>query len=353
MSGITVNSWTQSGLLAQMVADNTATQAQLDQLTQQTASGKISETYGGLGTSASVSIDLRPQLDQISTWQVNISSATTTLDTTQSVLGQLSSIVSTFSSSALGTDMETSGGAQALAAEASGALQQVVTLLNTSSDGQYVFAGTDSDEPPISTSELDDFVSSVGSQVAGLSSGTDPAALTSDLLSAGADANFAYPGSSSDDTTPAALTTPVGDGRSVPTAFVAGENTFAQSSGSNTTGSYVRDIITALAGLSSLSNTTADESTLQSFGSDISQVLQGAGTALATEEAGFGEVQDQLTTQTTALSDTQTALTTQVSSVEDADMTTTATELSSVQTQLQASYKLISEVSNLTLTTYL
>lgn len=353
MSSVTASAWSQTGLLAQLVSDNKATQAQLDKLTEQTSSGLVSQTYGGLGTSASVAINLSPQLDEISSWQTNISMASTTLSVSQSVLGQISSIVSTFSSSTLGTDMETASGAQSLATEASQALTQVVSLLNTSSGGQYTFAGTDSSNPPISTSELSNFVSSIATQVDALSSGSDADTVTSAVVTAGTDSDFAYPGSSSTGTTPSALSTPVGTSLSVPTAFVAGVNTFSTSSGTYTTGSYVRDIITGLAALAGLSDTSASETTLQSFGSNISSLLQSATGALTTEEAGFGEVQDELTTQASELSDTQTALKTQVSSVEDADMTTTATEVSEIQTQLQASYKLIAETDNLTLTQYL
>jgi flagellar hook-associated protein 3 FlgL len=149
------------------------------------------------------------------------------------------------------------------------------------------------------------------------------------------------------------LLTPTGQGQNVATAFVAGQNSYATQSGSGTTGSYVRDLIAGLAGLAGLSSTTANESTLQSYGSAVSQLLQGAATAITTEEAGFGQVQSDLTTQSTGLSDTLTSLTTQVSSVENVNMTATATALSQVQTQLQASYQLIAGLKSLSLTDYL
>ncbi|MDR3440135.1 flagellin [Telmatospirillum sp.] len=353
MSSVSVNSWAQSGLFTQLVSDNAATKAQFDTLTEQSASGKVADTYGGLGTSARVSLSLRPQMSEITTWQQNVTAAGTTLDTTQSVLKQLQTIASDFSSDALGTDMEAANGAQALATQATQALQQVVTLLNTAADGQYTFAGTDSANPPISTTDLASFSTTVASQVAGLSTGTDPTTLVSDLLTSGTTASFAYPGSATSGTTPSALLTTVGTGHAVTTAFVAGVNSFATQTGSSTTGSYVRDIVTALAGLAGLSTTTASQIDLQSFGSGISQILQNASTAIETEEAGFGEVQSELTTRGTDLSDLQTSLTKQVSSVEDADMTATATALSEVQTQLQASYKIISTAASMSLVTYL
>jgi flagellar hook-associated protein 3 FlgL len=353
MSTGAVSGMVQSGLLAQLVADSTATQTQLDKLTRQSASGQVADTYGGLGNTAYVSIDLRPQMAQVTTWQQNITTANGQLDTTQSVLGQLESIATSFSSETLGASMQSSTGATAVAAQAQLALQQVVGLLNTQSDGQYSFAGADSANPPISSSALSTFTAVVATQVAGLNTGTDPTTLVGSLITEATTADFAYPGSSASATTPTALATPTGQGQNVPTAFVAGQNSYATQAGTGTTGSYVRDLIAGLAGLAGLGSTTASESTLQSFGAGMSQLLQGAATAISTETAGFGAVQSELTTQGTTLSDTLTSLTTQVSSVENVDMTATATALSQVQTQLQASYQLIAGLKQLSLTAYL
>jgi flagellar hook-associated protein 3 FlgL len=353
MSVGAVSGLVQNGLLAQLVADSTATQTQLDKLTQQSASGQVADTYGGLGDAAPVSIDLRPQMAQVQAWQQSVSAANGTLATTQSVLGQLESIATSFGSQALGVSMSSASGAAALAVQAKAALQQVVTLLNTQTSGQYVFAGTDSTNPPIDSSALDSFANTASGQVSALGSGAAPATVLTAVVTLAGKAGFAYPGSSAAGATPAALRAQTGDGQSVPMAFVAGRNSFATQAGSPTTGSYVRDLVAGLAGLAALTSSTASNSTLQSFGAAVSQLLQGAGTAIATEQAGFGQVQSELTTQGTALSDTLTSLTTQVSGAENVDMAATATALSQVQTQLQASFQLIAGLKQLTLTAYL
>jgi flagellar hook-associated protein 3 FlgL len=353
MTTSAVSGFVQSGLLAQLVADNQTTKAQVDRLTLQSSSGDVATTYGGLGSTASVSLDLRPQMTEIKAWQQNITTATTQLDTTQSVLTQLQNIATTFSSNALGTAMQSTAGATALAASASVALDQVVSLLNTQSNGQYVFAGTASDSAPISTRFLGLFSEFSAPEVATLGTGTDESTVMAELLLRGKRTNYAYPGSNPDGT-PTALTTTVGQGLEVPTTFVAGVDSFAQQVASDTsTGSYVRDLITGLVGLAGLANTTASESVLQSYGADISNLLSGAATAMATDAAGFGQVQSELATQSTSLADTLTSLTTQVSDVEEVNMAATATALSSAQTQLQASYKLISGMSDLSLVKYL
>ncbi len=353
MSTGAVSGTVRSGLLAQLVADSTATQTQLNKLTQQSASGQVSDTYEGLGNTAYVSIDLRPQMAELTAFQQNITNATTQLDTTQNVLGQLESIASTFSSDALGADMTMSTGVTGLAAQAQAALQQVAGLLNTQSNGQYAFAGADSANPPINTGNLTTFANAAGAQVSGLGTSGAGTTLVDSLVTLAGTANFAYPGSSDAGTTPTAVLTPTGQGQNVPTAFVAGQNTYAAQTGAGTTGSYVRDLIAGLASLAGLSSTTANESTLQSYGAGISQLLQAAATAITTEEAGFGQVQSELTAQSTNLSATLTSLTTQVSSVENVNVTATAAALSQVQTQLQASYQLIAGLKQLSLTAYL
>ena len=86
---------------------------------------------------------------------------------------------------------------------------------------------------------------------------------------------------------------------------------------------------------------------------DTGTSLSGAIGAMATETGALGNIQSSLQTQKTEASDASTALTTQVSSVEDVDMTKTLSDLSEVQTQLSASYKLISEISSLSLVNFL
>ena len=64
-------------------------------------------------------------------------------------------------------------------------------------------------------------------------------------------------------------------------------------------------------------------------------------------------MQAGLATRQTELADTQTTLTAQVSGVEDVDMAAALTQVTQLQTQLQASYQLIAGVKDLTLAKYI
>jgi flagellar hook-associated protein 3 FlgL len=74
---------------------------------------------------------------------------------------------------------------------------------------------------------------------------------------------------------------------------------------------------------------------------------------MAQDAGALGNVQSSLTATQTRLADTQTALTAQVSSAEDVDMAKTLSQLSLVQTQMQASYQLIAGMSGLSLVKFL
>jgi flagellar hook-associated protein 3 FlgL len=135
------------------------------------------------------------------------------------------------------------------------------------------------------------------------------------------------------------------DSVSGPPAFTGAPDT--------TTGSYMRDVLRALATIGSL---TAGQSTAAGFHDLVQDTrisLSGAVSAMAQDAGALGNVQASLTVTQSRLSDTETALKGQVSVAEDVDMAATLSQLSLVQTQMQASYQLIATLSGLSLSKYL
>jgi hypothetical protein len=59
-SSITMTGVTGDPTLARLILDSATTHSRLDRLTNQASTGLIADTYAGLGTGASVSLDLRP-----------------------------------------------------------------------------------------------------------------------------------------------------------------------------------------------------------------------------------------------------------------------------------------------------
>jgi flagellar hook-associated protein 3 FlgL len=381
MSGITgaVGS-TDYGMMSSLVANAASVKQKLDQLTNQASTGLVGDTYAGLGSGASVSLDLRPQIASMQTWQNNVDASTGRMSVAQTALTQLQSIASNFYAQLNNVQGVDSSEIDSVAANARDALGQVADLLDTQDGGVYVFAGQDTSNPPVpdpgdianTTANPTGFFASINAEVSNLGQpGYDAATVATNTLKiAESDSNPPSPfsGYLSGYGTPAVLSPPplptvqVGNSDSEPVGLVASANSLIPASVSGTpaifgvpttTGSYMRDVLRALATIGSLSSGQASAPGFTDLVQDTRVSLSGAVTAMAQDTGVLGNVQSSLTATQTQLSDTQTALTGQVSSAEDVDMAATMSQLSLVQTQMQASYQLIATLNGLSLAKFL
>lgn len=310
-------------LLSRLADDGVTVRKQLAQVQEQAATGRVSDTYSGLGTQARTSLDLRPVLAHQSVWQANIDSASARLDVTQSSLQAISQIASNFYAktnniNSLGVSEVTD-----LATAAKSALEQVGQLLNSKSGDIYVFAGQDTSNPPVPN--------------------TNPTAMATALL--------ASPPTTAPFSTTIGTAVPqveVGEGQRMQVGLLANANTLAVSN-APTSGSYMRDIMTSLATLANLTPGATAQATAQSVRTQLSSAI----TAIGSETGALGDVQSTLNQRKTALSATSTALSAQLSSVEEVDVAAALTKAASLQTQLQASYQIIAGSRSLTLASFL
>jgi flagellar hook-associated protein 3 FlgL len=348
---------TDIGTLSQATANTELTQQRIDQLTEETSTGLLSQTYGGLGSSAGQALDLTAQLAQNATDQTNVSQAATIATETQNALGQIESLASTFAQSI--TSQLTTGAAStdALATSARDTLSEVADLLNTKVGDTYIFAGQDSSNPPVPSGTnitSSSFYTAIATAVGNLST-TGYAGVEAATLSASESGATTSPFSATLEATNAPATVDIGGGQFVQTGVLADQNSDAVSAGVGTTstGSYIRDLLRGLATVGSLSSTQANDPNYEPLLQDTLTSVQNATTALNTDIAGLGARQDRLTAATNDLTDTATALKTQLGNVQDADLAQVATELSAAQTQLQSSYQVIAALSQLSLATFL
>jgi flagellar hook-associated protein 3 FlgL len=99
MSGsgsITMTGVTGDVTLARLIQDSATIHSRLDKLTNQVSTGLVGDTYAGLGTGAPVSLDLRPQIANLQTWQNNVDAATGRMAVAQTTLTQMQSIAANF-----------------------------------------------------------------------------------------------------------------------------------------------------------------------------------------------------------------------------------------------------------------
>ena len=349
------------GLLGGALTDSANIKQQLDTLTQQAGDGYVADTYAGLGASAGVALSLQPQIDGLQAYQNNISAATGTMGVAQTALTQISSIASNFYSQVINLNGLDPSEVDSIASDAQSALQQVANLLDTTDGGTYVFAGQDAANPPVP--DPDDITSSgfytqIQAAVAALGTNGAAATTTATLTIASSNAAGTSPFSAALSQPASALASFVptvanGPGQQTPIGIVASANASVASTGSVTTGSYMRDILCALATIGSLSSSQVSDAGFSTVVSNVYTSLGNAITALNQDAGVLGDTQTALQTQATTMANTANALQTQIGNVQDVDMAQTLSALTQTQTRLQASYQLISGLQSLSLAKYL
>jgi flagellar hook-associated protein 3 FlgL len=375
MTGITAtaNSY---GILSTLIANSTMVHQHLDTLTEQISSGLVAQTYAGLdGNGANISLNLNLQINALQTYQKNIDQASGAMQLTQTAMTQIQQIAAKFVAAIPSLGALNSTGIDSVASDARQALSQVANLLDTKYGNSYVFAGQDSGNPPVPAPDnilSSGFYTNINTSITALS--TNGAALTikTTLDIASPSPVGTYPGGTSPfsaylSQTASPISAPVvqtGEGSTTSTGLLASANSVAVSPGvtpatatlaspATTTGSYMRDLLRALATLGSMSSSQVNDPNFAALVQDTGASLNGIVGVMAADAGALGNTQASLTSMQTQLIATSTALTGQISDVENVDMATALSNLTATQTQLQASYRMISAATSLSLVNFL
>jgi flagellar hook-associated protein 3 FlgL len=345
--------------LGQLVSGLGVIRQHLDTLTEQASSGLIAQTYAGLGGGAAVALSLAPTIANLQVAQNNINAASGPAQLTQTAMTRVQSIASNLLSQMPNLTGIDPAGTDTIAATARADLAQVADLLDSQYGDVYVFAGQDTSNPPVPDPDQitsSGYFTQMSAAVANLTAVGGPATAAATLAIAGSNAPGTSPFSAYMSQSVPNLTLPqvaTGPGQSQTIGLLASANTASISSGTSTTGSYMRDLMRALATVGSLISTQASDPSFAALVGDTQTSVTNLISAMSTDVGNLGEQQASLTSLQTTLSDTQTALTGQLSSVRDVDMAATLSSLTLVQTQLQSSYQLIGAVSGLSLAKFL
>ncbi len=357
------------GMMSGLVTNAASVKQKLNQLTNQASTGLVGNTYAGLASGASVSLNLRPQIASMQTWQNNVDAATGRMSVAQTALTRIQSIASNFYAQLNNLEGVDSSEIDSVSANARDALGQVAEALDAQYGGAYVFAGQDTSNPPVPDPDnmtSGGFYEAINAAVTAFN-GNPPndaagtAEATWQIASPPPDATGPSPFSNylTDNDPPALPTVQVGQNKTEIVGLSASHNglippsTQPNPNDYTTTGSYMRDVLRALCTIGSLSSSQASIAGFDDLVQNTRTSLSGAVTAMAQDAGVLGNVQSSLTATQTQLSDTQTALIGQVSSAEDVDMAATMSQLSLVQTQMQASYQLIATLNSLSLAKFL
>ena len=346
--------------LQQLVFNAGVTKAKLDQLTAQASSGYAGGTYASVDiaktpAAGSNALSLAPQIAAIKTQTADINAAVGRMDVQQTALSSISSIVSGVTSQLQSASPVTSQSVPIVAQQAKQALTQVANLLDSTYAGIYVFGGQASSTPPVpdpNNIASSNFSTAIMSAVSNLATSGAAATSAATLSIAKSNAPGVTPFAGSLGPTPSLPLADRGNGTTVTVGIAANTNAFVPSSGSDTTGSYMRDILRGLATIAGLGSVSASSPQFASFAQSTVQALNGAITSLNQDAGVLGNTQASLTRQQQALAQTNTALSTQLANADQVDMAQTLSALSATQTALQASYQLIAAQKTLSLTQY-
>jgi flagellar hook-associated protein 3 FlgL len=351
------------GLGGVVLSDSASVKQRLDTLTEQAGSGLVASTYAGLGTGTSTALALAPVLANHQTWQNNIAAASSQMQVSQNALSQISSIASSFYAQVPNLNGLNPSEVDSIAANARGALQQVAGLLNETDGNSYVFAGQDSNHPPVPDPQgilTSGFFTQIQQAVSALAANGGTATSAATVAVAASNAPGTSPFSSALSQPPAALagllpTISTGPGQQAAVGILASANASVASQGvpTTSTGSYTRDIMRALATLGSLTSSQVNVAGFGQVVSDVGTTLGGAITALNQDAGVLGDQQTALQAQATGIADASTALTAQLSGAQNVDMAATLSRLTQTQTQLQASYEIIAGLSSMSLIKFL
>jgi flagellar hook-associated protein 3 FlgL len=347
------------GFTATLIANAMNVRQQLDTLTEQASSGMVANTYAGLGSAASVSLDLNPRITAMQTYSKNIDQANGSMQVTQSAMSQIQQIAATFTSDIPKLNGLNPAAIDSVAANARAGLAQLAGLLDTKNGNVYVFGGQDTSNPPVPAPDAilsGGLYTQINAAVSALSTNGATATSAATLTIATSNASDTSPFSPYMSQPAATLSAPIvqtGDSSTVQTGLLASANSVATSLGTSTTGSYMRDLMRALATLGSMSGSQATDPNFAALVQDTGNSLNGAVSAMATDVGVLGTTQSNLASTQTQLSATATALTSQVASGSEPDMASTLAKLTAMQTQLQISYRLISGANSLSLINFL
>jgi flagellar hook-associated protein 3 FlgL len=289
----------------QMINSAMRTEAVMANEQEQEASGQQSQDIAGYGANAGQVLNLQVSVTQAQSYINAATSATSQVQVMYSAVGSMTDLMEQLKSELTATTTGTSTTTAAVVSDAQQMLGQMGSLLNTQYAGNYVFGGADTSTAPV---DLTNFSTGTGS------------------LST-ADTSY-YQG---DDQV---ASVQVSSSQSVSFGVTADNSAFEQ----------VMRVLKYVGNSTSLSPT------------DLSQALTLATNALsatATVQAQLSTASSEIQTASSEQTDYQNFATTLSGDLTNVDVAAVTAQLSTYQTQLEASFAAIAKIQSLSLTSYL
>jgi flagellar hook-associated protein 3 FlgL len=128
---------------------------QLEDLQRKIGTGRESDTYSGLGTKRTTSLNMRAQVSKIEAYQTTISDVNIRMDLMLTSLDRLDQIAADTRNEALPLGFSLQNGEQTVEQLGAGArLDEAINLLNQDVNGRYLFAGRATNIKPVQTENV-------------------------------------------------------------------------------------------------------------------------------------------------------------------------------------------------------
>jgi len=348
-------------LIGRIDLNATMLRERLTSLGEQVSTGRKGSSYAALNTDAPKSMDLRGEISRREAYKNTIQQTLSKVQVTQDVLDRIGAIAEKFTANTaklLGATKPEE--IQIQAGQARAALVEVANLLNERYNGEYVFGGSDTFQPPIPDPDgilTSGMASGIATQVASLTSANAVTVLANTKVLAQSNAAgvtlFSVFLSTGAGATEGRRNLLSSDNERIEYGIAANRNGSVVSSG-ETTGSWARDLLRGLASIAAL---TPEKSQLgegyNTFITTVQQGLKSSVNALALERGALGVVEGRMESVRAFHESVTLSLTLQVSTIEEVDMAKTITSFQATQTQLEASYRSMSIAQQLSLTRFL
>ena len=330
----------------------TQAQAALTQAQTEVSSDAPADLGLTLGARTGTALSLRSEIDSLQSYSSSNGVATTRLATTSNVLDA-------FITSAQGIQSDlitasTVGGSNAtLATSAKAALQSLTAGLNTTTAGQAIFGGINTGTSPLSdyfstpTSTAKQAVDTAYQNFINANGG-DPSKITGAQMQSFLSGTFSTLFSASNwqstwsNASSQTISATIAPAQSVTTSVSANQGSFQQ----------VAQAYTMLAEFTG-SGTTLSAAAQAAVVSTATSLTSEGTASLTNVQSGVGVAQASITTANSQISAQVDVLTTNVSDLTSVDTYALSSQVTALQTQLEASYELTNRLQSLSLVNYL
>lgn len=337
----------------------------LETLTRQAATGQRAERLGELAPELPRAVSLRAEMGRRETYGRVLTQAQGRAGVMQESLGRLREIAREFRANVI-PRLYSADPVMVSAARAQArlALTDMAHLLNVRHAGEYLFSGQDLGRPPIPDPEglaTGQMAQDIAAEVANLGSAGAAAVLAATRGVAQSNAAGVSPFSEHlqaqealpPDEREARRAAPSADGELLTYGITADRNAEAASRG-ETTGGWARDLLRNLMSVAAL-----DES-MPAEGRAWTELLAGlrdgfaaAETALAEESGALGQASARMEGAQRRHRDVSDLLRGQLAEIEEVDLAAALERMQATRTALEASYRAIASLSELSLARFL